>query len=145
MNTLKFLSICFLLLILTLSVQAQDEKGAKPVIYETMYIHQNIENRNVSLDSLLSVYKEKIIAPNQYFESSKILRHWWGSDSRQVVFMYELKSWDDISKAFDRQDEIMKEHKGWATEADAKAFRKLWWAFFNDAHHSDEIYEVVAE
>ena len=48
--------------------------------------------------------------PNPYFVSAKIIRHWWGHNSRQVIFMFELESWDDIERAFDERDEIIKEH-----------------------------------
>lgn len=117
----------------------------RPFIIHTNYINMAGGLKRVNLDSLLKIWEQRVMAPNPYFVNSKIVTHWWGHDSRQVLFMYELKSWDDIPKAFEERGKILKAHKGWASEDDVKAFRELWRSVFLPEHHSDEIYRVVGE
>lgn len=138
------LSAMFLLMAPTLFAQSKEKP--KPLVIQTMHVNLNENTMRVNMDSLLKIWKERIMDPNPYFVSTKILKHWWGNDSRDVVFMYELKSWDDIMSAFEKRNEIINAHKGWATDADAKAFGKLWFSvFMNNPQHSDEIYQIVEE
>lgn len=147
MKPFLFAAIAAFSLLLTRSASAQNSKDTiKPLIIQTLHVHLTPDNRQVNLDSLLKIWKEKIMDPNPYFVSTRVVKHWWGHDSREILFIYELKSWDDISKAFEKRQELIKTHKGWASEAEAHAFGKLWVSIFVDAgEHSDEIYQVVAE
>lgn len=84
--------------------------------------------------------------PNPYFVGIKIIKYQWGNDSRYVIFIYGLKSWNDIEPAFKESNEILKAHKGCANDQDVEAFKKLWSSLFmNDQHHSDEICQVVEQ
>jgi hypothetical protein len=141
-NLLKSMSIAALLSAFALSLHAQDTQ-IKPCVMQTHYITINPTVR-VNLDSLLKIWKERVMEPNPYFTSTKIIMHWWGHDSRQVIFLYELKNWSDIETAFNKRNEILKAHKGWASDDDFKEFVKMWRSVFA-GDHSDEIYQVVAE
>ena len=146
MKAIKTLSLVLLLLAFTFSVKAQEPtQQTKPYVVHTMYLHASQPAMMGKIDSLLKIWKERVMDPNPYFTSTKIVRHWWGHDSREVIFIYELKSWNDIETAFEKRNEIIKAHKGWASEEDVKAFRKMWSEIFMPEHHSDEIYSVVAE
>lgn len=146
MKKFKFLGIIAILFVISVRLQAQNNSAPKPLIIQTMYISPSEATMRVNLDSLLKIWKERVMNPNPFFVSTKIVQHWWGHDSREVIFIFELKSWDDIERAFEKRNEILKDHKGWATKEDAQAFGKLWRSiFFNEPHHSDEIYQVVAE
>lgn len=124
---------------------AQDKAAPKPFIIQTLYLNIDKDTPRENLDSLLKIWKERVMDVNPYFVSTKILRHFWGHDSREVLFMFELKSWDDIPKAFDRRDQILKAHEGWASEEDLKKFGEMWRNAFRGGHHADEIYSVVSE
>lgn len=147
MKKLKLIAVTAFLLFINCSVEAQENTPPKPLIIQTMYVTPATDaGMRVNVDSLLTIWKERVMKPNPYFVSTKILRHWWGHDSREVVFIFELKNWGDLEKAFDKQNGIIEEHKGWATKEDAQAFGKMWVStFVLNSHHSDEIYRVVAE
>jgi len=122
----------------------QVKEKPKPFIIKTVHVNLTESTVRVNMDSLLKIWKERILDQNPFFVSSRILRHWWGSDSRDVVFIYEFKSWDDIVPAFEKVNELIKAHKGWANDDDFKAFGKLWFSLFmNNPQHSDEIYQIV--
>lgn len=142
----KIIAVTALLLVSSSYLYAQEKTPPKPLIIQTMYISTPGDGTLPNVDSLLKIWKERIMNPNPYFVSTKIIQHWWGHDSREVIFIFELKNWNDVEPAFDKRNEIIKEHKGWATKEDVDAFRKLWMAVFaRNSHHSDEIYRVVAE
>ena len=95
------------------------------------------------LDSLSTLYANKLYgADNQYVVSHKTVRHWWGHDNRDFIQMIEVKSWDDVTKANERANELFM--KTWPTKASRDAFDKAYNKYFT-GKHSDEIYrEVVA-
>lgn len=126
------------------SLYAQTDEEAKPLIVQTNYLQVSDENRSINLDSLLKIWKKRVVDANPYFTNTKILMHWWGHDSRQLIYMYELNSWDDIEKAFDKREELMRTMIKDGDE-NTKEFLKLIRACFKGSHHSDEIYRVVGE
>ena len=95
------------------------------------------------LDSLSSLYVDKLFgSDNQYVVSHKTVRHWWGHDNRDFIQMIEVKSWDDVTKANQRANELFMQ--AWPTKANRDAFNKAFNKYFT-GKHSDEIYrEVVA-
>ncbi len=95
------------------------------------------------LDSLASLVGDKIFgSENELVVSHKIVRHFWGNDSRDFIEIIELKSFDDIDKAFEKSNELFK--KTWATKEARDALNKAYNKYFT-GKHSDEIYsEVVA-
>ena len=139
MKTIRFLSVALLLCTSMSHVHAQDNRVSKPYIVHAMYLNITADNRNENVDSLLSIYKQKVIDANSHFASVKLVRHWWGNDSRQVLFIYELKSWNDIEAAFDKQRELERQL---FNSADG-AMGKLWASLFLPEHHSDEIYRII--
>jgi hypothetical protein len=93
------------------------------------------------LDSLSTLYMDKIYGKdNEYVVSCKAVRHWWGHNNRDFIQIVEVKSWDDINKAYDRANELFK--KVWPTKADRDNFNKAYNKYFT-GKHSDEIYREV--
>ena len=90
-------------------------------------------------DSLTQVYAEKVTKKNELILSQRILRHWWGSDSRQFVVVVEVKDWDAVEKANAREDELFK--KAFSKEEQDR-FNKAYNKYFT-GKHSDEIYSEV--
>jgi hypothetical protein len=119
---------------------AQQNTPVKPMLVHTIYVNATLENRNINLDSLLRIYKHYLLDPNQYYSNSKIVSHWYGHDSRELLIISELKSWADIEKAESRQEEIIRQLPPSMDEGG-----KLWFSFLFPEHHSDEIYRVIAE
>ncbi|HTQ66468.1 MAG TPA: hypothetical protein VMI12_16865 [Puia sp.] len=119
---------------------AQQNMDAKPVLVHTIYINVTTANRSLNIDSLLKIFKHYVLDANQYYTNNKIIKHWYGHDSREIIIICELKSWSDIEKAENRQDEILGHLPSSLDEGG-----KMWSLFIFPEHHSDEIYRVVAE
>ena len=93
------------------------------------------------LDSLTTLYIDKCFgADNQYVVSCKVLRHWWGHDNRDFIQIVEVKSWDDVTKANDKANELFM--KAWSTKEARKEFNDANNKYFT-GKHSDEIYREV--
>ena len=93
------------------------------------------------LDSLTTLYIDKCFgADNQYVVSCKVLRHWWGHDNRDFIQIVEVKSWDDVTKANEKANELFM--KAWSTKEARKEFNDANNKYFT-GKHSDEIYREV--
>ena len=95
------------------------------------------------MDSLSALYTNTVFgADNQYVVSCKVIRHWWGHDNRDFLQIVEVKSWDDVTKANQRANELFM--AAWSTKEARDAFNDAFGKYFT-GKHSDEIYsEVVA-
>ena len=90
------------------------------------------------LDSLSNVYMSSQYKGNEYVVSYKTLTHWWGHNNRDFIQVLEVKSWDDITKAYDKGDELLMK----AIKSDREKFWKAYSKYFT-GKHSDEIYREV--
>jgi len=97
---------------------------------------------NVNVDSILKIYKQYIFDKNPYYLNTKIVKHWYGHDSREVLMISELKSWGDIEKADAKRTEIINELD---KMPQMQKGGMMWFSLISPEHHSDEIYQVVAE
>jgi len=129
---------CLTLLFISLSFGVHAQNNPKPFVMHTMYLNGSMENQGTNLDSLLKVYKQNILDPNSYLASSKIIRHWWGHDSREVIIITELKNLSDLEQAFQKQNELLRQYTN-----SNKNFARVWGQIFSPEHHSDEIYRVI--
>lgn len=142
MKPIKILSAFLLLSVMVLFAKAQEITNSKPLLIHTVYLNTTLENRMINIDSVLQIMKKNVLEPNQYYISSKIVGHWYGHDSREVLILTELKSWDDITKAEVRQNEIIMQLM---KDKNMQAVGKMWESLIFPEHHADEIYRVVAE
>ena len=138
MKTKTILLTVGLLLATVSTARSQTDANPEPLVIQTMYLNQDLANQNVNLDSLLVVYKKNILDPNPNIKNSKILRHWWGNDSRQVVLLFELDEFSRIQQAFQQQQQLTEDYLEKNPE-----FERLWGQAMNQSHHADEIYRVV--
>jgi hypothetical protein len=141
----SLISVLFLLVFfisMSSSVFAQPAEGNVYVItnFERAYPDDGSMRE---LDSLTTLYIDKTFgADNQYVESCKLVRHWWGHNSTDFIQITEVKNWDDITKANQRSNELFE--AAWPTKESRDAFNKAYNKYFT-GKHSDEIYrEVVA-
>ena len=129
------------MLAVSFCVHAQTTQNpVKPMIVQTMYLNPGPDAEGINLDSLLTVYKKNIIDPNQQIKSSKILSHWWGADSREILMIYELGSFGSVVETFERQNELVEEYV-----KDNPQFLEQWQTVMSNSHHGDEIYRIIAE
>jgi hypothetical protein len=92
------------------------------------------------LDSLNQISMDYSWKNNPYVVSYKTLRHWWGHDNRDFIQIIEVKSWDDVTKANEKANELFM--KAMPNKADRVAFGKAYNKYFS-GKHSDEIYREV--
>ncbi len=90
-------------------------------------------------DSLNSLYNKNVLAKNELIITYRTYSHWFGHNNREFITMTEVKSWEDVIAANQRNTELFEE--AWATEAERKAFNDAYRKFFTGAH-SDEIYQA---
>ena len=124
---------------LTGTILAQENRG-NIVVVTNLQTKANPNGSIAEFDSLNQLYTDKVIKKNDLILSTKTLRHFWGNDNTDFLVMYEVKSWEDITKANEKNDELFE--AAWKTEDERKAFWKAWNAYFT-GRHSDEIYMEV--
>ncbi|HEY4967937.1 MAG TPA: hypothetical protein VII28_16135 [Puia sp.] len=142
MKPISMFSASLIILFTGTSVKAQETGHTRPFLIHTMYLSSTDENKNINTDSVLKIFKKNILEPNQFYTSSKIVSHWYGQDSRQVLVITEYNNWDDIAKSEIRQNEIIEQMM---KDKSMAAIGKMWESLIFPEHHSDEIYRVVAE
>ena len=91
-------------------------------------------------DSLTNLYNTNVWGKNPYVISHKTVRHWWGNDNRDVIEITEVKTWEDIPTAMEKNNELFME--AWSTKEARDAFNKAYDKYFT-GKHSDEIYQEV--
>ena len=118
-------------------VNAQDED---PHIYTVTTTEFSFPDggSSVEWDSLNTLYMENVINKNEYIISQRALRHMWGNNSLDLVFITEYKSFTDIEKGQKRNGELFRE--AWATSEERRAYNEAVNKYFGN-RHSDEIYQ----
>ena len=92
------------------------------------------------LDSLNNLYQINVWDRNPFVVSHKTMAHWWGSNNRDFVEITEVKSWEDIPKAMEKNLELFREV--WPSREARHAYNKAYNKYFT-GQHSDEIYREV--
>lgn len=132
-------------IIVTLFVLKGTEAFAQNVSGNAVII-QNLEAafpENGSMaeyDSLTHQYQTKVWDKNPYVISHKTVRHWWGHNNRDIIEITEVKTWEDIPKAMQKNNELFME--AWSTKEARDSFNKAYEKYFT-GKHSDEIYREV--
>jgi len=91
-------------------------------------------------DSLTNQFQTKVWNKNPFVISHKTVRHWWGNDNRDVIEITEIKTWEDIPKAMQKNNDLFME--AWSTKEARESFDKAYNKYFT-GKHSDEIYQSV--
>jgi hypothetical protein len=117
----------------------QDYQGPA-VIITTVEMAMPEDGSIAEFDSLNQLYTDKVIKKNDLIQDFKMLRHWWGHNNQDMLLMYEVKNWNDILAANQKNNELFE--AAWTTEESRKAFNKAYNKYFT-GKHSDEIYSVV--
>jgi hypothetical protein len=121
------------------TILAQDVEGNIMVI-TTFETKANPDGSVAEFDSLNQLFTDKVLKKNDLVLSAKSVNHFWGHNNRDFLVIYEVKSWEDVPKANEKNDELFE--KAWPTEEERKAFNKKWNAYFS-GKHSDEIYREL--
>lgn len=140
---MKMLIGSFLVLVLIISfgtdVNAQQTQG-NAVLVQKLEAAFPQDGSMAEFDSLTHAYNTKVWDKNPFVISHKTVRHWWGNDSRDVIEITEIKTWEDIPKAMAKNRELFNE--AWNTQKARKEFNDAYNKYFS-GKHSDEIYQEV--
>ena len=141
MRKLSFSLAVMLLLTFFISSQinAQDEEPHVYTVTTTQFVFPD-GGSIAEWDSLNTLFMENVINKNEYIISQRALRHMWGHNSEDLVYITEYKSFTDIEKGQARNTELFNE--AWATSEERQAYNNAAGKYFGD-HHSDEIYQEV--
>ena len=131
--------LCLVLVSPAIRAQAQQRPG-NTVVISTFELALPEDGKRSEFDSLTQLYNTNVVAKNKYVISHKTVRHWWGHNNRDMLQIYEVKSWEDVIKANEENNTLFE--KAWPTEAARKEFNKAYDKYFT-GKHSDEIYQEV--
>jgi hypothetical protein len=123
------------------NLTAQDEKPHVYTVTTLEFIFPD-GGSNAEFDSLNTLYMENVINKNEFIVSQRALRHMWGSNSLDLVYITEYKSFGDIEKGQDRNSELFRET--WQTSEERQAYNAAVGKYFGD-QHSDEIFQEVSK
>ena len=133
---------CVLTLVLSLAVlsapvRAQDmeEDGGNIFVVQTWDALMPEDGRAAERDSLLALWYEHVITPNEFIVSEKNLRHLYGADSGDWIVITEYRTWNEIDEADRRNTELFQLR--WATPEARRAFNRALGKYFGG--HADEI------
>jgi len=96
---------------------------------------------NAEFNAMLKEWHDKVVAKNDKIVSEKVLRHAYGNDMRDWVFITEYASWADIDAAGEVQNKLIEE--AWPNKDERKKFFDTFWKYV--VTHSDEIYQESPE
>lgn len=136
----KFSMVLLFVLLFAGTMAIAQPAGGNVIVINNAELSLSGEGTNAEFDSLNSLYNKNVLAKNELIISYKTYRHWWGHNNRDFITMIEVKSWEDVIAANQRNTELFEE--AWATEAERKAFNDANNKYFTGAH-SDEIYQVL--
>lgn len=140
---MKYLIVCSFLTILFLSVGNQtiaQPSGGNAVIVQNNEAAFPENGSVAEFDSLSHLYKTQVWDKNPYVVSHMTIRHWWGNNNRDVIEISVIKTWEDIPKAMQKNNELFM--AAWSTKEARDAFNKAYNKYFT-GKHSDEIYQEV--
>ena len=135
---LSFLFILFFAGANELLAQAPQGNAVLMSNYERAF---PVDGSIAEFDSLTHQFQTKVWDKNPLVVSHKTVRHWWGHDNRDVIEITVIKTWEDIPKAMQKNNELFLE--AWSTKEARDSFDKAYNKYFT-GKHSDEIYQEVS-
>lgn len=137
----KFFALILFFFLQQLSLLAQDK-----MYYLTVTTtYRNFENKEGKYDDWLALekeYLEKVIKKNEFILGYNVLNHYYTANNGEIVFVNVYESWDAIEKAWNKNQELVKQV--WPDEKARKAFYEKRSKYYKP-RHSDEIYVTYGD
>lgn len=137
---LVFGSLIILTLLLCLPLLAQENPQTVYVTLTTM--HRNADADKKEWINVEQEYFDKVTSKNDLIIGADILTHFFTENSSEILHVSAYKNWEDIEKANQITDDLIK--KAWPDEKERKAFFEKYRSLYTPMH-SDEIYVSVLE
>lgn len=120
------------------------ERPSEPLVYYVRINHLAFpeDGKTEEIMGLRTEYFNEVIQKNPYVKGYYPSRHYWGSDSRDMIEAFVTTSLGDIEKALETNWELVQDH--WPEESDRKEFFKKMDKYFT-GWHGDHIYRNVPE
>jgi len=126
--------------LLSSSVFSQEQKKEPHYfVIQTWKVTIPEDGSRAELNELMKEWAEKITRKNDKVISERVVRHNMSSDSRDIIFITEYATWNDIDAASDKQSELLK--AAYPNDEERRAFNRKIGRYFNK--HSDEIFQEV--
>jgi len=120
---------------------AQDDPDGNMFHFQTFYIGFVEGGSMAEFDSLTSLLTTNVLSKRTRIISQRIVRHQWGSDSRQLIIVREFANMGDLTAFYDESTtELFNAY--WDTEEKQEAFQEAYSKYFR-GHHSDEVYQEI--
>ncbi|WP_367757093.1 hypothetical protein [Flavobacterium sp. WC2430] len=141
MKKSRNLVLGMLILTLLLSIKLHAQEDPKPVFVTVTTLHRNLDTDRKDWKQTEQEYFDKVTSKNDLIIGSELLNHYYTENSSEVLLVSVFKTWEDIEKANDISNDLIK--KGWPDEKSRKAFFDKYTSYYGPMH-SDEIYTTVA-
>ena len=141
MKKSRNLVLGMLILTLLLSIKLHAQEDPKPVFVTVTTLHRNLDTDRKDWKQTEQEYFDKVTSKNDLIIGSELLNHYYTENSSEVLLVSVFKTWEDIEKANDISNDLIK--KGWPDEKARKAFFDKYTSYYGPMH-SDEIYTTVA-
>jgi hypothetical protein len=133
----KFLVLEMLICTFLLGVTTYAQADQKPVYITVTTMYRNLDADAKDWRKTEQEYYDKVTSKNDLIIGSEILTHYFTANSSEILSVSVYKTWEDIEKANDVSDELIK--KAWPDEKARKAFFDKQRTYYMPKH-SDEIY-----
>lgn len=120
-------------------------ESERPAFITVTKMHWNMDQEDFDMDEWQDVekqYLDKVTKKNDYIMGASFHMHMYTPDNTELLYVQLFKSWEDISKAQDRNDELAKE--AWPDEDEREAYFKKQQGYYS-LEHSDEIYVPIGQ
>lgn len=120
------------------------EKPKEPMVYYVRKSHLAFpeDGTTEEIQGLMKEYKENVIDKNQYIKGYYPSRHAWGSDGRDFIEAFVVKSLGDLALSMEENQKLIKAH--WPDEKKAVEFFDKMDKYLT-GWHGDYIYRHVPE
>jgi hypothetical protein len=136
------LALRLLILTFLLSIGMFAQEDPKPVFITVTTLHRNLDTDMKNWKETEQEYFDKVTSKNDLIIGSEILNHYFTENSTEVLLISVFRTWEDIKKANDVSDELIK--KGWPDEKIRKDFFDKYNTYYSKMH-SDEIYSSIGD
>jgi len=140
MKKKDFFSLGTLILTFLLSSNIFAQDPPKPIYITMTTLHRNYNADSKDWKATEKEYFDKVTSKNPLIMGSHIMTHYYTGNSSEIVLVTIYKTWEDIEKANDVSEDLIK--KAWPDEKARKAFFDKQRSFYTPMH-SDEIYASV--
>jgi GrpB-like predicted nucleotidyltransferase (UPF0157 family) len=141
MKKTKNLALGMLILTLLFSIKTHAQEVPKPIYITVTTLHRNLDADIEAWKQTEQEYFDKVTSKNELIIGSEVLNHYYTANSSEVLLVSMFKTWEDIEKANDMTNELIK--KGWPDEKVRTAFFDKYNSHYGTMH-SDEIYTSIA-